>query len=59
MKRKRFRVDVDVRAVETYYVNANNAQEALNKVQNGDYEKNDYSIDIHSSDFKNADIFEE
>lgn len=56
---KLFRVDVDVKATETYYIYANNPKEALEKVESGDYNENGYSIDIHSTDYENADIYEE
>lgn len=46
---KLFRVDVDVKATETYYIRVNNPKEALEKVRNGDYNENGYSIDIHSN----------
>lgn len=56
---KKFRIDIDVRATETYYVSANSPREALEKVRSGDYDEDEYSIDIHSTNYENADVYEE
>ncbi len=56
---KKFRVEIEVKATETYYVEADSEEDALEKVKNGDYKKNDYSIDIHTTYYDDADISEE
>lgn len=56
---KRYRIDIDIKATETYYISANNPREALEKIRKGDYSEDEYTIDIHSTAYDSASIYEE
>lgn len=55
--KKRFRVDIQIRGTETYYVEANTEQEALELIRKG---KIDYTERIiNDTYYSDADIIEE